>query len=78
MKPKLKNIPNAASVGLTEAENAVYRIVRERQRRNRTTTSGDVAVAWDGKNRQYVWRKLEALIEKGLIERYSGRYYRTV
>jgi len=68
---------NPAKNSLTQAEHEVFKIVRDRQNRNKTTTSGDVAADW-GKDRTYVYRKLMSLIEKGLIERYSHLYYRVL
>lgn len=67
---------NPAENGLTGAEHAVYNIVQERQKSGKTTTSGNVAEAWDGKNRSYTYRVLKSLIVKGLLEQYSQRYYR--
>lgn len=71
-KPKL----NPADHALTGAENDVYKIVEARHRAGKTTTSGDVAKEWGGKNRSYTYRVLSALMRKELIEQYSQRYYR--
>lgn len=67
---------NPAEYGLTVAEFRVYEIVAFRQEQKRTTTSGDVARGWGGKNRSYTYRVLKSLIDKGLVEQYSQRYYR--
>lgn len=67
---------NPAQHGLTAAEDAAYQIVAKREAAMKTTTSGDVAEAWDDKNRSYTYRVLKSLIDKGLLEQYSHRYYR--
>lgn len=67
---------NPAEHGLTGAEFAVYQIVEKRQAAGKTTTSGDVAKAWKGKNRSYTYRVLKSLMDKALLEQYSQRYYR--
>lgn len=41
-----------------------------------TTTSGDLSKAWGDKERSYVYRVLKVLTDKGLVERYSQRYYK--
>ncbi len=75
-KRKPPHTLNPAENGLTGAEHEVYDIVQVRQDAGKTTTSGDVAAKWGGKNRSYTYRVLASLISKGLIEQYSQRYYR--
>ena len=75
-KTKSKTDHNPAELGLTDAQNNAYRIVRDRQERGLTTTSGDVAEEWGDKNRSYVYRVLKALADKKLVVRYSQRYYK--
>lgn len=65
-----------ADYGLTGAEFCVYQIVEKRHAGNKTTTSGDVAREWGGKNRSYTYKVLASLIVKGVVEQYSQRYYR--
>ena len=73
---KRTNSPNPAELGLTGAEHEVFQIVSKRQAAGKTITSGDVAAAWGGKNRSYTYRVLKSLMNKGLIEQYSQRYYK--
>jgi hypothetical protein len=75
-KKTAKNKYNPAALGITDAQSNAYRIVRDRQGRGLTTTAGDVAEDWGDKNRSYVWKVLNALIKKKLLERYSQRYYK--
>jgi len=75
-KMKTKTTFNPAHLALTDAQHEVYRIVRDRQDRGLTTTSGDVAEDWGDKNRSYVYRVLKALTDKNLVERYGQRYYK--
>ena len=67
---------NPAEQSLTEAHYAVYCILSARQHEGKTTTSGDVAAEWGGKNRSYTYKVLKALIDKGLVEQYSQCYYK--
>lgn len=67
---------NPAALGLTDAQNNAYRILQNRQARGLTTTSSDVAEEWGDKDRSYVYRVLKALCDKGMVERYSRRYYK--
>lgn len=69
---------NPAKERLGNAEAAVYKIVRRRQSRGLTITSGTVAKDYGNKHRVHVYRLLRSLIEKGLVERYDTRYYRLV
>jgi predicted transcriptional regulator len=76
MKNK-EHLPNPAANKMTASESAVYKIIHKRQGKGETTTSGDVARDWDGKERSYVYRVLKGLTGKGLLERYNHRYYKT-
>lgn len=70
-----RSTPNAVQLGLTPGEFEVYSIVRKRHLKGKTTANSDVAEAWD-KSRTYVYRTLRSLVDKGLVERYSGIFYR--
>lgn len=67
---------NPAELGLTAAESAAYTALTTAIGEGKTVTSGDVAERMDGKNRSYIYRVLERLINKGLVERYGQRYYK--
>ena len=67
---------NPAESGLTGAEYEVYNIVRARQAENETITTRYVSEEWGGKEMSWTWRVLRALMDKGMIEQYSGRFYR--
>lgn len=67
---------NPADHGLTGAEFRVYKIIEKRHREGKTTTSGDVAKAWGGKNRSYTYRVIATLMKAELVEQYGQRYYR--
>ena len=65
----------ATNQPLTDPEKAVLNIVKKRCAKGLTTWNKDIVAEWK-KNRIYVCRILNRLIEKGLVERYSSFYYR--
>ena len=75
-KKKLTNSLNPAERGLTAAENAAYKVLRSMQGRGAVITSGSLAEAWGGKNRSYVYRILQSLISKSIVENYDSIFYR--
>ncbi len=77
MKLKQEKLLNPGKHKLTESESEVYKIIHARQAEGKTSTSGDVAKDWEGKDRSYVYRVLKALSDKKVVERYNHRYYKT-
>lgn len=79
MKPR--NTPehpvNPAIYGLTDAENEVYQIICDSEiNQRKTITTAAIQEAWQQRNRTYVYRIVQGLIDKKLVERYSKIYYR--
>lgn len=70
------SLSNPAKLELTAAQAAVYKIVRSRQMRNKTTTSTNVTKDRGLKDRSSTYRVLKSLIELGLIETYAIKYYK--
>jgi len=75
MAAKKKNKPRY--LGLTDPETAAIDIVLKIEKKKLNVTTQAVATLWGNKDRTYVWRVLTSLIEKGWIERYGGRYYKS-
>lgn len=78
MPKKQPKKDTAIDLGLTPAQFKAFEIVKKRSLKKLDTTIKDVAKAWGGKNRTYTSRTLKALIDKGLVERYSTRFYKLV
>lgn len=67
---------NFVDLMLTETQAKVYKILSDRYQSGKLTTRSDVEKALGGKEKSWVWRILNSLSEKGLVERYEQKYYK--
>lgn len=67
---------NPAALGLTDAQNEIYNIIVRRQGNSLTTTAGDIREEYRDRDRSWIYRILQALIKKKLVETYSRNFYR--
>lgn len=67
---------NASEFGLTEAQLKIYKAIEKRHRSYLITTRADIERDLGGLDKSWVCRILRILSSKGLVERYSQRYYR--
>ncbi len=68
---------NPSELGLTSAETEVFKAIKRLSKTDQPITCGEV-VAKVGNHRTWVWRCLQGLINKGLVERYGSIFYRLV
>lgn len=66
---------NPVSLELNTIQNDIYRFIGDRDKRGVHTTSTDLSDAL-GKERSWIFRNLSVLMNKALIERYNGKYYK--
>jgi len=64
---------DANKFGLTKFQSEVFNLIHRRQNLGKVTKREDVSF---GHGKSWVCYTLRALIMLGLVERYSGRYYR--
>ncbi len=76
-KQKAQNSRNRTKSGLRQAENQVLKIVKKLEKKDKVITNGAISKLWGYKDRTWIYRTLQSLIEKDYIECYERKYYRT-
>lgn len=75
-KKKQTKTCNLTKSGLRQAENQVLKIIKKLEAKDQIVTNGAIAKLWNNKDRAWIYRTLQSLIEKDYIECYERKYYR--